>query len=65
MYNTWWRDFYEIEANTLEEAIKIVLSGEIEPYDTESLPELNIEPIKSEILNEQGETVYDSVVRTI
>ena len=60
MYETWWRDFYEIEAPSVEEAIEIILSGEVEPYDTECLPELNITPIKTEILDANYEKVYES-----
>ena len=60
MYETWWRDFYEIEAESIEDAIKIALSDEIEPYDTECLPELNTTPVKVEILDDNGETIYSS-----
>lgn len=60
MYETWWRDFYEIEAPSIEDAIQLILSDEIEPYDTECLPELNITPIKTEILDNDGETIYNS-----
>lgn len=60
MYETWWRDFYEIEAKSIEEAIKIALSDEVEPYDTECLLELNATPVKVEILDDNGETIYSS-----
>ncbi len=54
------RFFYEIEAQSVEEAIEIILGGEVEPYDTECLPELNITPIKTEILDDNYEKVYES-----
>lgn len=57
---TWWRDYYEIEAKSLKDAIQMVLSDEVEPYDTECLPDLNITPIKTEILDNDGETIYSS-----
>lgn len=60
MHETWWRDYYEIEAESIEDAIQMILSDEIEPYDTECLPELNITPIKTEILDNDGETIYSS-----
>lgn len=60
MYNTGWRDYYEIEAKSIEDAIQIILGDEVEPYDTKCLPELNIAPIKTEILDDNGETVYSS-----
>lgn len=57
---TWWRDYYEIEADSLEEAIEIVLSGEVDPYDTESMVDLQMEPTETEILDEECNVVYDS-----
>lgn len=57
---TWWRDYYEIEANSIEEAVDLILSGEVDPYDTEPIIELQIEPIETEIFDELGNTVYDS-----
>lgn len=58
LYENWWRDYYEIEADSLEEAIKIVLSGEVEPYDTENLIDVLAEPIKIEILDEELNKIY-------
>lgn len=57
---TWWRDYYEIEADSLEEAIEIILSGEVDPYDTESMVDLQMEPSETEILDEECNVVYDS-----
>lgn len=57
---TWWRDYYEIEANSMEEAVDLILSGEVDPYDTESIADLQIEPIETEIFDELGYIVYDS-----
>lgn len=30
-YTTWWRDFYEVKAETLEEAVKIIINLELRP----------------------------------
>lgn len=60
MHETWWRDYYEIEAESIEDAIQLILSDEVEPYDSECLPDLNITPIKTEILDNDGETIYIS-----
>lgn len=57
---TWWRDYYEIEADSIEEAVEIILSGEIDPYDTESMVDLQMEPTEIEILDEADNIVYDS-----
>lgn len=58
LYENWWRDYYEIEANSLEEAINIVLSGEVEPYDSRDLIDTLAEPIKIEILDEELNKIY-------
>ena len=59
-YETWYRDYYEIQANTQEEAVQIILEGDVEPYDSIILPDLMAEPIKTEILDENYEVVYVS-----
>lgn len=58
LYENWWRDYYEIEADSLEDAIKIVLSGEVEPHDTENLIDVLAEPVKIEILDEELNKIY-------
>ena len=57
---TWWRDYYEIEAKSIEEAVAIILEGEVDPYDTEAMVDLQMEPTETEILDETGDIVYDS-----
>ena len=37
LFQTWYRDYYEIEAETLEEAKQMILNYEEEPYDSEQL----------------------------
>ena len=61
MYNTWWRDHYEIQADSIDEAINIILEGDVEPYDTESIPDLNAEPVGTEILDSDGTVLYIAV----
>jgi hypothetical protein len=58
--STWWRDYYEIEAESVEEAVAIILEGEVDPYDTEAMVDLQMEPTETEILDETGNIVYDS-----
>ena len=36
----WWNDFYEVEADTLEEAIQKILDYEEDPYDSEPIVEI-------------------------
>ena len=62
MYNTWWRDHYEIQADSVEEAVKIILEGDVEPYDIESItPDLNFEPRETEILDGEGNVLYSTM----
>lgn len=58
LYENWWRDYYEIEADSLEDAIKMILSGEVEPYDSRDLIETFAEPVKIEILDEELNKIY-------
>lgn len=62
MYNTWWRDHYEIQADSVEEAVNIILDGDVTPYDTESImPDLNFEPRETEILDGNGTVLYSTM----
>jgi hypothetical protein len=57
---TWWKDWYEIQADTLEQAVEIVKSGEVDPYDVESFVDLQAEPTAVEIYDSEGNLVYES-----
>lgn len=57
---TWWRDYYEIEASSIEEAVEIILSGEVDPYDSESMVDMQVEPLEVEIMDEFGNTLYNA-----
>lgn len=57
---TWWRDYYEIEASSIEEAVAIILSGEVDPYDSESMVDMQVEPLEVEIMDEFGNTLYNA-----
>ena len=56
----WWNDFYEVEANTLEEAIQKILDYEEDPYDSEPIIEIQVAPERIIILDENRKEVYDS-----
>lgn len=53
-FESWWRSHYEIQAETLEEAVELVKNDEVDPYDTEILPDLTQTPIQVEIFDEDG-----------
>lgn len=62
-YDTWWRDHYEIQADSVEEAVNIILDGDVIPYDTESImPDLNFEPRETEILDDNGTVLYSTMI---
>ena len=55
----WWRDYYEVEAETKEEALQMVLDEEVDCYDSELLIDcIDQIPVKMEIMDEQGEILY-------
>lgn len=53
-FDTWWSSKYEIQAETLEEAVELVKDGEVDPYDSEMLPDLMQTPTSVEIFDDQG-----------
>jgi len=59
LYNQWYRGYYEIEAETLEEAIQMIKDCEVDPYDSEPIYEFCPEPIETEILDWKGNILYD------
>lgn len=59
LYQQWWRDYYEVEAETVEEAVQLILDEEVNAIDSELLIEsINQIPLKMEIMDEQGEILY-------
>lgn len=59
LYQQWWRDYYEVEAETQEEAVQLILDKEVDAVDSELLIEsISQIPLKMEIMDEQGEILY-------
>lgn len=59
LYKQWWRDYYEVEAETQEEAMQLILDEEVDSVDSELLIEsVSQIPLKMEIMDEQGEILY-------
>jgi hypothetical protein len=59
LHQQWWRDYYEVEAETKEEAIQLILDEEVDVVDSELLIEsISQIPLKMEIMDEQGEILY-------
>ena len=60
LLEVWQRSYYEIEAETEEEAMSKILDGIEEPYDYETLY-TGLEPVEEfEILNSNNEVIYSS-----
>lgn len=53
----WYRRYYEIEADTIEEAIKLIKSGEANSWDSEFLEYGDGEPEYREIMD-NGKIIY-------
>lgn len=56
----WYRDYYEIQAESLEEAIDIVKYNKEIPHHSELLEIYSQEPIKIEILNDDEDVLYET-----
>lgn len=56
----WWNDFYEVEADTLEEAVQRILDDDEDPYDSEPIVEILVAPERVIVLDEKGHEIYDS-----
>lgn len=53
LVSTWHRHFYEVEAESLKEAIDKIKEDEVDPYDFEYIPEDG--PVSTvEILDHEG-----------
>lgn len=44
---TWWADYFEVEADSIEEAIQLIKSGDIDPEYSEPIDAFSI-PLKTE-----------------
>ena len=51
----WYRSYYEVEANTLEEAVEMVKIGEGNCYDFKDFDQ---EIVETEIIDETGNVLY-------
>lgn len=56
----WYRNYYTVEANTLNEAVNKILDDEIEAYDYEPIIECGQEPVSFEIVDEFDNVIYTS-----
>lgn len=60
LWEQWYRDYYEVEAETLEEAVQMIKDYDVDPYDSEPLYNFEQEPLKEEIIDQEGNILYDS-----
>lgn len=61
LWEQWYRDYYEVEAETIEEAVQMIKEGDVEPYDFEQICDFFVqEPLEEEIIDQEGNILYDS-----
>lgn len=66
-YTSWDRLYFEVEAETIEDAVKKIIDGDVEEYDVEGLddyetltPEENGNCSTVEIFSNTGELLYQN-----
>lgn len=60
LWEQWYRDYYEVEAETIEEAVQMINDYDVDPYDSEPLFDFEQEPLEEEIVDQEGNILYDS-----
>lgn len=60
LWEQWYRDYYEVEAETIKEAVQMIKDYDVDPYDSEPLYDFEQEPLKEEIVDQEGNILYDS-----
>jgi len=60
LWEQWYRDYYEVEAETIEEAVQMIRECDVEPYDSEPIYDFCQEPLEEEIMDQEGNILYDS-----
>lgn len=60
LWEQWYRDYYEVEAETLEEAVQMIKDYDVDPYDSEPMYDFEQEPLEQEIIDQEGNILYDS-----
>ena len=59
LYPAWYRDYYTIEAETIEEAVQMIKDYEVDPDESEPLYEVEQEAIRTEIYSDD-KLIYSS-----
>lgn len=60
LWEQWYRDYYEVEAETLEEAVQMIKDYDVDPYDSEPMYDFEQEPLEEEIIDQEGNILYES-----
>lgn len=67
LYQTWMRYYYEVEAESIEDATRMIIEGSVDNYNSDSIsfdgvsPENNGGNATLEIYDEDGNLVFDNV----
>ena len=59
LYPAWYRDYYTIEAETIEEVVQMIKDYEVDPDESEPLYEVEQEAIRTEIYSDD-KLIYSS-----
>jgi hypothetical protein len=55
----WWRYYYTVEADSIEEAVEMVKNNEVDPKDSDILFNLeDQDPLEVEIMDENENVLY-------
>ena len=60
LWEQWYRDYYEVEAETIEEAVQMINDYDVDPYDSEPLYGFEQIPLEEKIIDQEGNILYDS-----
>lgn len=59
LFMQWYRDYYEVEAETLEEAVQMIKDYDVDPYESEPIYDFEQEPLQTEIVDNEGNILYE------
>lgn len=67
LYQTWMRYYYTVEAESIEDATRMIVEGDVDNYDSEYVSEDVVSPRDNggnatlEIYDKDGNLVFDNV----
>lgn len=59
LFMQWYRDYYEVEAETLEEAVQMIKDQDVDPYESDPIYDFEQESLQTEIVDNEGNILYE------